>query len=218
MHPGATGGAARAARPRRGSLGSERSAGGAEFPALSGPSTCTQVGPLGPEAGRYRGRGHRRRAPRPPRRADTGGGGFGGCGAPGPGRAGGGGGGGQLLGLELFDEEETKLIETIYADVPPGGAPDWDRILDSEWIGTEMMALKVPPLRPPPPYCCPYPCPYCSGGAHQLKVPPLRPLLPHEQPLSGGSRPPPPPLPRTNRTSLVPPTVLTGQVSSLPPY
>jgi len=30
--------------------------------------------------------------------------------------------------------------------------------------------------------------------------------------------PPPPPFPRTNRTSLVPPPVLTGQVSSLPPY
>ena len=30
--------------------------------------------------------------------------------------------------------------------------------------------------------------------------------------------PPPPPLPRSDRTSLVPPPVLTGQVSSLPPY
>ena len=37
---------------------------------------------------------------------------------------------------------------------------------------------------------------------------------------AGGARPsaPPPPLPRTNRTSLVPPLVLSGHAASLTPY
>ena len=81
---------------------------------------------------------------------------------------------------------------------------------------------RVPP--PPPPYCCPYPCPYCTltpslpsrcfqghgRGRRDARRAAPPPLLRGAVPARRSRGRPPTPLPRTNRTSLVPLLVLSG--------
>jgi len=91
----------------------------------------------------------------------------------------------------------------------------------------------------PLPYCCPYPCPYCtltfslprsrrpsalwsrplpsSRCASRTRAPPPPPPRPPPPPPPPGpAPPPPPPTPRTDRTRLIPPPVLIGHAVPAP--
>ena len=149
--------------------------------------------------------------------------------------------------LKMFDQCRELTLPCRPSLPPPSRSPTCGKVayLINETLFFHFFVVEAllssaasppPPPSPPPslPPTHPPTVPTRGSLADSCRPPPRPPQSGGPAPGPGRARPPtrarrrvarvgdalapPPPLPRTNRTSLVPPLVLTGLVSSLPSY